>query len=73
MSKATQLRPLVPIRTLTVCEGRATLGFIHEMGAHHFTAELFATGEDIGGVYPTTGEAAQAINEANKRVWSAAQ
>lgn len=49
-----------PLRTLTVCEGRQTLGFIHEMSAHQFTAESVA-GETLG-VFPTTGAAAQAIN-----------
>jgi hypothetical protein len=49
-----------PIRSLTVCEGRETLGFIHEMGAHQFTAESVA-GAKLG-IFPTTGEAAQAIN-----------
>ena len=73
MKAATKPKPAAPVRVLTVCEGRATLGYILEFGAHHFTAELFATGEDIGGVYPTTADAAQAINEANKKVWSAAQ
>lgn len=49
-----------PLRTLTVCEGRQTLGFIHEMGAHQFTAESVA-GAKLG-IFPTTGDAAQAIN-----------
>jgi hypothetical protein len=50
-----------PIRTLTVCEGRETPGFIHEMGDHQFSAQLSATGKTLG-IFPTTGEAAQAIN-----------
>lgn len=73
MKEATKLRPAVPVRTLTVCEGRATLGYILEFGPHHFTAELFATGKEIDGIYPSSADAAQAINEANKKVWSAAQ
>jgi hypothetical protein len=71
MKKATQLRPLVPVRTLTVCEGRTTLGFIHEMGDHQFSAQLSATGKTLG-LFPTTGAAAQAINEGHKN-GSAAQ
>lgn len=67
MTKAVRLRPPVPVRTLTVCEGRETLGTIREFAPHHFTAELFATGEDIGGVYLTTGDAAQAINAEHKK------
>jgi hypothetical protein len=50
-----------PLRTLTVCEGRETLGLIHEMGDHQFAAQLSATGETLG-LFPTTGDAAQAIN-----------
>jgi hypothetical protein len=49
-----------PIRSLTVCEGRQMLVRIHEMSAHQFTAES-AAGETLG-VFPTTGDAAQAIN-----------
>jgi hypothetical protein len=59
-----------PIRTLTVCEGRQTLGFIHEVADHQFSAQLFsaqlsATGKTLG-LFPTTGAAAQAINEGHK-------
>jgi hypothetical protein len=60
-----------PIRTLTVCSGRETLGFIHEMGDHQFSAQLSATGKTLG-LFPTTGAAAQAINEGHKN-GSAAQ
>jgi hypothetical protein len=60
-----------PIRTLTVCEGRETLGFIHEMGDHQFSAQLSAAGKTLG-LFPTTGAAAQAINEGHKN-GSAAQ
>lgn len=59
------IRSKTPIRSLTVCEGRETLGFIHEMGAHHFTAET-AAGKALLGVFPTTGAAAQAINAEHK-------
>jgi hypothetical protein len=61
-----------PIRTLTVCEGRETLGFIHEMGDHQFSAHLSATGKTLG-LYPTTGDAAQAINAGHKTHGGAAQ
>jgi hypothetical protein len=54
-----------PIRTLTVCEGRETLGFIYEMGDHQFSAQLSATGKTLG-VFPTAGDAAQAINAGHK-------
>lgn len=54
-----------PLRTLTVCEGRETLGFIHEMEGHQFSAQLSATGKTLG-VFPTTGDAAQAINTGHK-------
>jgi hypothetical protein len=54
-----------PIRTLTVCEGRQTLGFIHEIGDHQFAAQLSGTGKTLG-VFPTTGDAAQAINAGHK-------
>jgi hypothetical protein len=60
-----------PIRTLTVFEGRETLGFIHEMGNHQFSAQLFANGKTLG-LFPTTGAAAQAINKGHK-TGSAAQ
>jgi hypothetical protein len=53
-----------PIRTLTVW-GRETLGFIHEMGDHQFAAQLSATGKTLG-VFPTTGDAAQAIKAGHK-------
>jgi hypothetical protein len=53
------------IRTLTVCEGRQTLGFIHEIGDNQFAAQLSATGKTLG-VFPTTGDAAQAINAGHK-------
>jgi hypothetical protein len=56
-----------PIRTLTVCSGRETLGFILELGKHEFAAQLSADGETFG-PFPTSGEAAQAINEARKNV-----
>jgi hypothetical protein len=54
-----------PLRTLTVCEGRETLGFIHEMSSHQFTAESVA-GAKLG-IFPTTGTAAQAINAEHKK------
>jgi hypothetical protein len=59
-----------PIRTLTVCEGRETLGFIHEMGNHKFSAQLSATGKTLG-VFPTSSDAAQAINEGHKNLGGA--
>jgi hypothetical protein len=52
-----------PIRTLTVCSGRETLGFIEEHGRHDFTACLM-DGKTLG-QFPTTGDAAQAINAAH--------
>ena len=52
----------LPIRTLTVCEGRNTIGFINEIGERQFLA-LTARGTKLG-LYSTTGDAAQAINSA---------
>jgi hypothetical protein len=54
-----------PIRSLTVCAGRELLGFIHQTGDRQYSAQLCATGKTLG-VFPTTGEAAQAINEGYK-------
>lgn len=51
-----------PIRKLTVCEGRNTIGFITEMGERQFLA-LSITGTKLG-VYPTSADAAQALNKA---------
>jgi hypothetical protein len=53
-----------PIRTLTVCEGRETLGYIFEMEGHQYAAQSFA-GKNLG-IFPSTGSAAQAINEGHK-------
>ena len=54
----------LPIRTLTVCEGRNTIGFINEIGERQFLA-LSARGAKLG-LYSTTGDAAQAINFAQQ-------
>jgi hypothetical protein len=61
-----------PIRTLTVCAGRELLGFIHQTGDRQYSAQLCATGKTLG-VFPTTGEAAKAINEGYKKTGSAAR
>jgi hypothetical protein len=61
-----------PIRTLTVCEGRELLGFIHQTGDRKYSAQLCATGKTLG-VFSTTGQAAQAISEGHKKVGRAAR
>lgn len=53
-----------PARTLTVCEGRNTIGHIHEMGERQYLARSI-TGVKLG-VYPTSADAAQAINKAQQ-------
>ena len=58
----------IPIRTLTVCEGNKTLGFIHEMEGQQYAAQLFA-GKSLG-VFASKGSAASAINEGHKAVTS---
>lgn len=52
------------LRTLTVCEGRNTIGFIQERWDHQFSAE--GIDGKIAGLFPTTGEAAQAIKAAKR-------
>jgi hypothetical protein len=51
-----------PTRTLTVCEGRNTIGHIQEIGGRQFLA-LSIAGTKLG-VYPTSAEAAQALTKA---------
>jgi hypothetical protein len=52
-------------RTLTVCEGRDTLGFIHELWNRQFSAEPL-NGESLG-LFPTTAAAAEAISADHKK------
>jgi hypothetical protein len=59
-----------PIRTLTVCEGRVTLGFIYEIRDRQFSAQLSATGETFG-PFPTKEDAAQSINDGLKKIGGA--
>lgn len=55
MSKPAPVR-----RTLTVCQGRDTIGFISELWDHRFSAEDI-DGRRIG-LFATTAAAAEAIN-----------
>lgn len=55
-----------PFRTLTVTDGRETLGFINQQGLKRFTALLASTGEKIG-PFQTAADAAQALSDARKK------
>lgn len=56
--------PLI-IRSLTVCCGREVLGFIHELGRKRFSATL-PSGREVPGVFSSSSDAAQAIDDARK-------
>ncbi len=57
-------QPTLPVRRLTVTCGRDTLGYIKEVGERQFLA-LSSTGAQLG-IYPTSGDAAQAVNNARQ-------
>lgn len=59
----------VLLRTLTVRCGREVLGFIHEIGCRKFSASL-QSGHQLRGVFLTKGDAAQAIDDALKKLAS---
>jgi hypothetical protein len=63
--KANLVKDLIdlPVRKMTVANGRETIGFITEYRKRRFTAE-FASGQRIGEFYPSSADAAQALSNA---------
>ncbi|MDH2402022.1 hypothetical protein QCM77_18955 [Bradyrhizobium sp. SSUT18] len=59
------MSPPLIVRTLTVCCGREVLGFIHELGRKRFSASL-PSGREVPGVFSSSSDAAQAIDDARK-------
>jgi hypothetical protein len=65
MMNANLVRDLIdlPVRRMTVAAGRETIGFITEYRKRRFAAEL-VSGQRIGGFYPSSADAAQALSNA---------
>lgn len=63
--KANLVKDLIdlPVRRMTVANGRETIGFITEYRKRRFAAEL-ASGQRIGDFYLSSADAAQALSDA---------